>query len=63
MPSKNRTSITLSDSEKKTLDRIALHTQKSRAQVIRLIIREYLEQNPDRFNLLKHGSRLLDKKK
>lgn len=51
MPATNRTSISLSDEQVVILDRIALHTQRSRAQVIRTIIDEFLDENPDRFRL------------
>ena len=51
MPAKNRTSISLSDDQVKKLDSIAIHQQKSRAEIIRIIISEYLVEHPNRFRL------------
>jgi len=51
MPAKNRTSISLSDEQIFLLDRLALHQQKSRAEIIRIIISEYLIEHPNRFRL------------
>ena len=51
MPAKNRTSISLSDEQIKKLDSIAIHQHKSRAEIIRIIISEYLVKHPDRFRL------------
>jgi len=56
MPAKNRMSISLSDEEKLLLDRISNRMQRSRSEVIRIIIREYLEKHPERFDLLKNGT-------
>tara|TARA_R110001606_G_scaffold128052_1_gene262481 strand:+ start:160 stop:351 length:192 start_codon:yes stop_codon:yes gene_type:complete len=56
MPAKNRTSISLSDETIVELEFIASRLQRSKAEVIRIIIREFLDQNPDRFNLAKRLS-------
>ena len=56
MPAKNRTSISLSDEMIIELDFVASRLQRSRAEVIRIILREFLADNPDRFNLAKRLS-------
>jgi hypothetical protein len=49
MPAKNRLSISFSDIEFAALERLAAHTQKSKAEVVRIIFKEFVRDNPDRF--------------
>ena len=49
MSAKNRLSISFGDDDFDTLDRLSAHTQKSKAELVRIIVHEYLEMNPNRF--------------
>ena len=49
MPAKNRMSVSFSDYEWALLDRLSSHAQKSKAEVVRTIVSEYLAENPNRF--------------
>jgi len=56
MTAKNRMSISLSDEEVQQLDILANRFSKSRSQVIREILNEFLNSDSDRFNILVRGS-------
>lgn len=51
MAVQNRISVSFKDEEFDILDRLAAHTQKSKAELIRTIVVEHLRENPDRFRL------------
>jgi predicted DNA-binding protein len=41
--------VSFNDQEFLTLERLSAHTQKSKAELIRTIVEEFLRDNPDRF--------------
>jgi metal-responsive CopG/Arc/MetJ family transcriptional regulator len=45
----NRISVSFNDEEFAVLERLSAHTQKSKAELIRSIVTEFLRENPDRF--------------
>jgi predicted DNA-binding protein len=47
----NRISISFNDKEFEILERLSTHTQKPKAELVRLIVEEYLRKNPERFRL------------
>jgi predicted DNA-binding protein len=47
----NRISVSFDDEEYIVLERLSAHSQKSKAQIIRMIVTEYLQKNPERFRL------------
>lgn len=47
----NRISVSFDDEEYIVLERLSAHSHKSKAQLIRMIVTEYLQKNPDRFRL------------
>ena len=49
MPAKNRISVSFSDEDFVLLDRLSVHTHRSKAELIRVIVREFLENEPNRF--------------
>jgi hypothetical protein len=49
MAVQNRISVSFNDQEFLTLERLSLHTQKSKAELIRMIVEEFLRDNPNRF--------------
>ena len=49
MPVQNRISVSFNDQEFLTLERLSAHTQKTKAELIRTIVEEFLRDNPDRF--------------
>jgi predicted DNA-binding protein len=49
MPVANRISVSFNDEEFTTLERLSAHTQKTKAELIRTIVEEYLREHPDRF--------------
>jgi len=51
MAVQNRISVSFNDLEFQTLERLSAHTQKSKAELIRTIVEEFLRDNPDRFRL------------
>jgi len=51
MTVQNRISISLDDEEFIILERLSSHTHRSKAELIRTIVEEYLSQNPNRFRL------------
>jgi metal-responsive CopG/Arc/MetJ family transcriptional regulator len=56
MTAKNRMSISLTDKEKNFLDVLAGRSGKSRSQVMRDILKDFMESDMDRFNILKNGT-------
>jgi metal-responsive CopG/Arc/MetJ family transcriptional regulator len=48
---KNRISVSFDDQEFHVLERLSSHIQRSKAEIIRTIVTEYLRENPDRFRL------------
>jgi predicted DNA-binding protein len=51
MPVANRISVSFNDHEFLTLERLSAHTQRTKAELIRSIVEEFLRENPDRFRL------------
>jgi metal-responsive CopG/Arc/MetJ family transcriptional regulator len=49
MPAKNRMSISFDDHDWALLERLSIHSSKSKSEVVRTIISEYLAENPNRF--------------
>lgn len=49
MSVQNRISVSFNDTEFVVLERLSAHTQKSKAELIRTIVTEFLRDNPDRF--------------
>jgi predicted DNA-binding protein len=49
MTVQNRISVSFNDREFLTLERLSAHTQKTKAELIRMIVEEFLRDNPDRF--------------
>ncbi|MGK9261200.1 hypothetical protein KXS15_09575 [Sinorhizobium meliloti] len=49
MAAQNRISVSFNDEEYTVLERLSSHTQKSKAELIRLIVTEYLREHPNRF--------------
>jgi metal-responsive CopG/Arc/MetJ family transcriptional regulator len=45
----NRISVSLDDKEFLMLERLSAHTHMSKAALIRVIVEEFLRDNPDRF--------------
>lgn len=51
MSVKNRISVSFDDAEFGILERLSSHTQKSKAELIRTIVEEFLREHPNRFRL------------
>src|SRR4051812_32230492 len=49
MAVQNRISVSFNDEEFHTLERLSAHTQKTKAELIRTIVEEFLRENPNRF--------------
>jgi hypothetical protein len=49
MAVQNRISVSFKDQEFQILERLLTHTQKTKAELIRMIVEEYLRDNPNRF--------------
>jgi predicted DNA-binding protein len=49
MAVQNRISVSFSDQEFLMLERLSVHTHKTKAELIRTIVEEFLRENPDRF--------------
>jgi hypothetical protein len=49
MAVQNRISVSFKDPEFQILERLSTHTQKTKAELIRMIGEEYLRDNPNRF--------------
>jgi len=49
MAVQNRISVSFNDQEFQVLERLSAHTQKTKAELIRMIVEEFLRDNPDRF--------------
>lgn len=49
MAVQNRISISLNDKEYAVLERLSTQTHKSKAELIRTIVTEFLRENPNRF--------------
>ena len=49
MAAQNRISVSFDDDEFVILERLSSHTHKSKAELIRLMVAEFLKENPDRF--------------
>jgi len=49
MAVQNRISVSFNDQEFLILERLSTHTQKSKAELIRTIVEEFLRDNPNRF--------------
>jgi predicted DNA-binding protein len=50
MAVQNRISVSFKDPEFQILERLSTHTQKTKAELIRMIVEEYLRDNPNRFS-------------
>lgn len=51
MAAKNRFSVSFSDEAYNQIGRISTHMQRSKSEIVRMIVEEFLEENPDRFRL------------
>ena len=51
MAVQRRISVSFSNEEFEILERLSGQTQKSKAELIRRIVKEFLRENPDRFRL------------
>jgi hypothetical protein len=51
VPAKNRMSVSFSDKQWSLLERIAIHSSRSKSEIVSTIIGEFLDQNPDRFRV------------
>jgi len=51
MPAKNRFSVSFSDDAFLQIQRASIHMQKTKSQIVRMIVEEHFEKNPDRFRL------------
>ena len=49
MAAQNRISVSFSDDEFIVLERLSAHTHKSKAELIRTMVAEFLREHPDRF--------------
>jgi hypothetical protein len=49
MTVQNRISVSFNDEEFLLLERLSSHTQKTKAELIRIIVEEFLRDNPNRF--------------
>jgi metal-responsive CopG/Arc/MetJ family transcriptional regulator len=49
MAVQHRISVSFKDQEFQILERLSTHTQKTKAELIRMIVEEYLRDNPNRF--------------
>ena len=49
MAVQNRISVSFNDREFLRLERLSTHTHKTKAELIRTIVEEFLRDNPDRF--------------
>jgi len=49
MAVQNRISVSFNDQEFQILERLSAHTQKTKAELIRTIVEEFLRANPNRF--------------
>ena len=49
MTVQNRISVSFDDHEFATLERLSAHTHRTKAELIRLMVEEFLRDNPDRF--------------
>jgi predicted DNA-binding protein len=45
----NRISVSFDDEEFALLERLSTHTHKTKAELIRTIVEEFLREHPDRF--------------
>jgi len=51
MAAKNRFSVSFSDDAYKQIERAAIHAQKSKSEIVRMIVEEHFDSKPDRFRL------------
>lgn len=49
MSVQNRISVSFNDQEFEILNRLSTHTHKTKAELIRVIVEEFLRDNPERF--------------
>jgi len=49
MAVQKRISVSFNDQEFDMLERLSAHTQKTKAELIRVIVEEFLRDNPNRF--------------
>jgi len=49
MAVQNRISVSFNDQEFEILERLSTHTHNTKAKLIRVIVEEFLRDNPDRF--------------
>jgi metal-responsive CopG/Arc/MetJ family transcriptional regulator len=49
MAVEHRISVSFGDQEYLMLERLSAHTHKTKAELIRTIVQEFLKDNPDRF--------------
>ena len=51
MAAKNRFSVSFTDEAYDKIESISIHMQKSKSEIVRMIVEEHLKQNPKRFRL------------
>ena len=51
MTAKNRFSVSFSDEAYKKLESTSIHMQRSKSEIVRMIVEEHFQQNPERFRL------------
>lgn len=51
MPAKNRMSVSFGDEDWLRLERLAIHYQTGKSELVRIIVSEYLRDKPNRFRL------------
>jgi len=49
MSVQKRISVSFNDQEFEILERLSIHTQKTKAELVRIIVKEFVRDNPDRF--------------
>ena len=49
MSAKNRFSVSFSDEEMNLLERLSIHTHKTKSEIVRSIISKYISENPEAF--------------
>lgn len=49
MSAKNRMSVSFDDHDWAVIERLSIHYSKSKSEVVRTIVNEYLAENPNRF--------------
>ena len=51
MPAKNRFSVSFSNDAYSKIESASIHMQRSKSEIVRMIVEEHFQNNPDRFRL------------